>query len=102
MRRAAKVDDNHSQIVAALRNAGMTVQSIAAVGKGCPDLLVGWRGLNVLLEVKDGEKVPSKQRLTADEQNWHETWGGYVAVVTSVDEAVDAVLKYWARLGGGL
>lgn len=91
MRRAAKVDDNQAEIVAALRRAGCSVCSLAGVGKGCPDLAVGLRGVTYLLEVKDGSKCPSKRRLTAGEQQWHETWRGHVAVVSSVDEALDAV-----------
>lgn len=91
MRRAAKVDSNQQSIVAALRAIGATVQSIAPVGKGCPDLLVGFRGTNHLLEVKDGGKSPSKQTLTPDEARWHQEWRGAVVVVRSADEALKAV-----------
>ncbi len=52
MRRAAKIDRNHVEIVAALRGVGASVQDLAAVGKGCPDLLVGYRGQNYVIEVK--------------------------------------------------
>lgn len=102
MRRAARLDSNHVDVVKALRSAGMTVQSLAAVGQGVPDLLVGWRGLNLLAEVKDGDKKPSAQALTVAEQEWHATWGGHVVVVRDADEAVEAMLDYWRRLGGGL
>jgi len=88
MRRAARVDDNQAEIVAALRAAGCTVQSLAAVGKGCPDAAVGFRGRNLLLEIKDGAKPPSKRKLTPDEERWHAAWRGQVAVVESVDEAL--------------
>lgn len=91
MRRAARVDDNQAEIVAALRRAGCSVCSLAGVGRGCPDLAVGLRGVTYLLEVKDGSKCPSKRRLTAGERQWHEGWRGHVAVVHSVDEALDAV-----------
>jgi hypothetical protein len=93
MRRAARVDDNQSEIVAALRRIGATVQPIHQIGKGCPDLLVGWRGMNTLLELKDGEKVPSKRKLTQDEVDWHEAWRGQVAVVETVEQAIEAVTK---------
>ena len=53
MRRAAHVDANQPAIVQALLEAGYTVQSLAGVGCGCPDLVVGARRLNVLLEVKN-------------------------------------------------
>jgi hypothetical protein len=40
VRRAAKVDANHGEIVKALRSAGCGVLDLSAVGNGCPDLLV--------------------------------------------------------------
>lgn len=88
MRRNAKVDANQKQIVAALRQAGCSVQSLATIGKGCPDLLVGRNGKNFLFEVKDGAKVPSARKLTDDEKQWHQTWAGQIAVVESIDDAV--------------
>ena len=91
MRRAAKVDDNQAEIVAALRRAGCSVQSLAGIGKGCPDLLVARSGKNFLLEVKDGRKPPSARRLTPDETAWLESWHGQAAVVTSVETALAAV-----------
>jgi Holliday junction resolvase len=63
VRRAARTDANQDGIVAALRGAGASVQSLAATGKGCPDLLVGWRGANLLMECKqqrdDRKKLPT-------------------------------------------
>lgn len=91
MRRAAKVDANHSEIVAALRKIGATVTSTAAVGKGFPDLAVGWRGMTLLLEIKDGSKPPSARKLTEDERDWHDMWRGHAEVVNTVDEAIRAV-----------
>ena len=89
MRRAARVDRNQVEIVNALRKAGASVQSLAATGKGCPDLLVGCRGVNLLMEVKDGQKAPSARKLTADQVEWHGAWEGQVAVVKTAQEAVE-------------
>jgi len=87
--RAARVDQNHDQVVIALRAAGATVQSLAGVGKGVPDLLVGYQGQTLLLEVKDGFKSPSRQLLTKDQLRWHGSWkGGALAVVDSPDAAL--------------
>lgn len=91
MRRAAKIDDNQRVIVDALRSAGCDVESLAAVGRGVPDLLVGVGGVNYLLEVKDGSKPPSRQKLTSHQKTWHATWRGQVAVVSTIKEALDAV-----------
>lgn len=87
--RAAKIDANHEQVVSALRAAGATVQSLAGVGKGVPDLLVGFQGKTLLMEVKDGKKTPSERRLTEDQIRWHGAWnGGPLAVVDGVDAAL--------------
>lgn len=91
MRRAAKVDANQSEIVAALRKCGCTVQSLASVGRGVPDLLVGRAGRNFLLEVKDGSKPRSQRDLTPDELRWLYAWRGAATVVESVEEALKAV-----------
>jgi hypothetical protein len=91
MRRAAKVDSNQDQVVTALRVAGATVQSLAAIGKGVPDLLVSFRDAMFLLEVKDGAKVPSARALTADQVKWHAAWGCPVHVVHTPEEALRAI-----------
>jgi len=92
MRRAARVDENQGLIVKALRACGATVRIITQ-GDGIPDLLVGYRGHTILMEVKDGDKTPSQRKLTEAEQNFFDTWtGGKLLIVNSVDEAL-AVLK---------
>jgi hypothetical protein len=91
MRRNARVDSNHNEIVRALRDIGASVQRMATLGKGAPDLLVGFRGLNFCLEVKDGAKPRSAQALTPDEERWEESWVGQYKVVRSVDEALAAI-----------
>jgi len=93
--RSARIDANQPNIIKALRNAGASVQPLHTVGGGVPDLLVGWRDRNILIEVKDGDKPPSARQLTPDQDVWHKNWRGRVYVVTSVDEAL-------AALSGGL
>ena len=91
MRRAARIDGNQTTIVRALEKAGASVQSLAAVGRGCPDLLVGYRGRNYLLEVKDGRKPPSRWKLTNDEAAFHRRWDGNLATVLNPQEALSAI-----------
>lgn len=92
MRRRAKVDANQAEIVAALRRAGATVQSLAEIGDGCPDLLVGRAGKTLLIEIKDGAQPPSKRQLTEDQLRWHGDWrGGALAVVCDVESALRAL-----------
>jgi hypothetical protein len=89
MRRAAHVDSNQAEIVDALRAAGASVEpKLARVGEGCPDLLVGIRKVTTVFEIKDGNKPPSKRRLTKDEEKWHNSWSGSVYIVESVEQAL--------------
>jgi hypothetical protein len=90
-RRAAKIDANQGEIVKALRAIGCSVVSLAPLGNGCPDLLVGIFRRNLLLEVKDGDKSESRRKLTPMEREFHETWKGKVETVHNVDEAIQAV-----------
>lgn len=87
-RRAAKVDQNQAEVVEALRKAGASVMHLHAVGMGCPDLLIGFRGVNLLLEIKDGKKPPSARKLTEMQEVWHVIWEGQACVVNSAEEAL--------------
>lgn len=92
MRRAAKVDQNQAEIVAALRQIGCSVQLLHAVGAGCPDLMVGRNGETFLLEIKDGNKPPSARKKTDAQVVWHDAWRGKpVAVVCNIREALEAI-----------
>ena len=86
-----RVDDNHSEIVKGLRAIGATVRSTASVGQGFPDIAVGYHGSTFLLEIKDGSKSLSRRTLTPDEQEFHSTWRGAAAVVTSLEDALRTI-----------
>lgn len=93
MRRAAKIDANQPDIVAALRSIGATVAVTSTVGQGFPDICVGYRGRSILMEVKDGTKSPSERKLTPDQEKFHAAWRGEIVVVKSAAEAVDYLLR---------
>lgn len=100
MRRAAKTDRNQAEIVDALRKAGATVQPLHAVGQGCPDLLVGYRGLNHLIEVKDRKASKSDRELNPRQVEWHAGWKGSVAKVETVDAALAVIGAIGMHLSG--
>jgi hypothetical protein len=80
---ARKVDSNQPEIVGAFRDMGASVLHLHAVGRGCPDLLIGWRGDNFLVEVKDGSGLTNRQK------RFHAEWMGRpVSIVTSVDDVL--------------
>lgn len=90
VRRAARVDENQSEIIDALRRVGAVVQPLHGVGEGCPDILVGWAGLNHLIEIKRqlGPKGGGGGSLTSPQRLWHKKWGGTVGVVRTPAEAL--------------
>lgn len=86
-RRAAKVDDNQKEIVATLRKTGWTVLIISQL-KNCCDLIASKNGRTVAIEVKDGKKPPSQQKLSEGEIKFKESWQGEYALITTVEQAI--------------
>lgn len=91
MRRAAKIDSNHTEIVSAFRKLGCSVLPLHMVGRGCPDLAIGKCSKTVLVEIKDGSKTASRKELTKDEQKFHAEWLGSLFVVESVSDVIALV-----------
>ncbi len=84
---AKRIDTNHVEIVIALRRVGASVLSLHTLGKGAPDLLVGFRGYNYLLEIKT---VSGK--LEEGQVDWHNLWRGQrPQTVHTVDQALAAI-----------
>ena len=94
MRRAAKVDGNQGVIASCFIDAGCSFQSLAEVGRGCPDAVVGVAGWNVLVEIKDPAQPACKRRFTPDQKRWHSAWRGRAHVVETVDQALLLVAQY--------
>lgn len=90
-RRAARIDENQPDIVQVLRGVGASVQILSQVGQGCPDLLVGFRSVNWLLEVKNPNMPKSDQALTKDEKAWHQDWQGQRAIVWTPQDALRVI-----------
>ena len=82
-RQIAKVDRNQPAIVEELRGAGASVLLLHQVGHGCPDVLIGWRGVNLLVEIKS-----DVGKLTDDERRFFDTWRGQVTIVRTVEDAI--------------
>ena len=82
---AARTDDNKAAIVAALRKAGATVYDL----RRPVDLLVGYQGQTLLMELKNGTKSPSRRKHTKAQASFLDTWtGGPVATVHDVAGAL--------------
>ena len=95
MRRAARTDSNQTEIVKAFRTMGCSVHCTHMVGDGFTDLVVGFRGRNHLVEVKDGAKAPSQRKLTQDEAKFHREWRGRCDIVETINEVI-ALVNRWS------
>ncbi len=93
MRRIARIDANQPEIIKAFRALGATVHPTYMVGQGFPDIAVGYRGQNYLIEIKDGNKEPARRKLTKDEKEWHDGWKGKVIIIESVDDVLKLINK---------
>lgn len=74
------MDDNQGDLIQVARSIGAAVQPLSMVGGGCPDVLVAFRGLWYVAEIKDGNKPPSRRKLTKREREWHDVFGAVAPV----------------------
>lgn len=84
------IDRNARDIEKHLSDIGASVQRITALrsqDRGVPDLIVGWGGVNFLIEIKADDGG-----LKDSQEEWHRRWKGKpVAVVRSPVEALRAI-----------
>ena len=83
-----RVDANQKQVVSQLRKCGFSVLILSNIGKGCPDLLVGLNGVNLLVELKDENKPPSAKKLTPDEVQFFDTWKGKAILAENAEQII--------------
>ncbi len=83
---AKRTDANQKEIVSAFRDLGLSVLIMSDLGKGAPDIAVGFKGNTYLFEIKDGRKPPSARKLTPDELKFMQEWKGHYQVIASLDD----------------
>jgi Holliday junction resolvase len=85
MYRPRRVDENQKTLVHTFIALGASVLNLSTVGRGCPDLLIGYKGKTVLVEIKRDEKAKYTEPQVKFMQNWK---GGPVCRIDSVDAAI--------------
>lgn len=93
---AKRIDANQPQLVKEVREAGMTVAITSSAGEGFPDIVVGYKGINGLFEIKDPDKPPSATALTPAQEKFHGAWDGQIAKVFTSTEVI-AEMRRMAR-----
>jgi hypothetical protein len=97
VRRAAKVDENHVEIVTALRGRGASVLSLAALGRGVPDLAVSVHGYTFLAEIKAHREGTVAGEPNPAQRKWIDEWRGPVVVIRSLEDVGRVVEMAKAR-----
>ena len=93
VRRRAKVDGNQSEFAAYIRSRGWSFQSLAPVGKGCPDGLIGKGWLHAIIEFK----IPG-ETLNPMQVDWHGKWSGTVYTAWTVGDVAAILDELESRL----
>ena len=93
MSRARRVDANLESIVRTFRDLGCSVH----VTNGAWDATIGYGGLTMLVEVKDGAKPKSARKFTPAQVKFRATWTGGIYLVECHEHALSAVktLRRW-------
>lgn len=83
----------------AFRTLGCDVLLTHTLGKGVPDIYVAVASgpIGYWVEIKDGSKPPSAQKLTPGELKFHKNFRGPLTVVRSVDDVVELVADMKAK-----
>jgi len=94
-----RVDKNHREIVQALLDyPGVSLFSTHELGKGIPDICVGYRSFNILCEIKG-----PKGRLNPAQTEWHFRWTGAPVVILRTVDDVELLIHtldiYYKELG---
>jgi hypothetical protein len=90
-----RVDLNQVSLVQYARRMGANVEHLHTIGRGCPDLLVAYRGRWLVVEVK-----ADNGRLTPDEARWHAAFSAPVQVWRTVADVVRTLEGVGKELDG--
>ena len=87
MIRAARVDRNQPETVKIFRVLGWSVLIVSQL-KNCCDIIVSKGGRTICVEIKDGEKPPSGQKLTVGELKFQAEWQGEYMIINCIDDVL--------------
>lgn len=97
MRTRPRKDRNHAEIVTEFERLGAVVIDLSALGNGVPDIFACLQNVCIPVEIKDGDKSPSKRQLTSQQVQWWHKARMNPRVVKNLSEVKDTVdvLQSW-------
>jgi hypothetical protein len=93
-RQAGRIDIVHKECVIAFLYHGCSVKTLASVGEGVPDLLVGDHGVTHLVEVKSHPAGTQKGEPNAAQKQWLLGWTGDYTITRGADDVKRLVEKW--------
>ena len=87
-----RVDANQSELVKTIRKMGASFQHTSSI-KGALDGIIGYRGVDQRIEIKDPNQPPSQRKLTPAEAQVFDEWKGRPPLVVETVDDVIAILK---------
>jgi Holliday junction resolvase len=91
-RRLTGKDQNQAEIVGVLRDVGASIIDTSHMGNGFPDLVVGYRGVIYLLEVKNNKTFYGRKGFNENQKAWNARWAGPPPIIVrSQDDALKAI-----------
>lgn len=93
---AARRDANHSEIIAAFKKLGCAVMDTSSAGRGFPDLLVSYRSVVRLVEIKNPKSKYGKAGLSKTQVRFAEEWSGVTVHIVRTLDDVCALVAAWA------
>ena len=91
-RYGSKTDQNQSALLACIRMIpNISICDLSDTGSGCPDVMLGLSGRNILIEIKRPDCAPSRSKLNDKQEKWHGEWKGQVAVVRTLDDVLEVL-----------
>ncbi len=91
MRTKARIDANQPQLVKFIRAMGASFQHTHQI-PGALDGIIGYRGIDVRVEIKDPDKPPSKRKLTDDEVKTICDWRGRQPEIIETENDITRIL----------
>ncbi len=91
MRRAARKDGNHAALRDLWTRMGGSWLDLVPIEKGTPDALLGFRGADQLVEVKDPEGSKTARTLRPQQVDWHRQWRGRPVVKLETARDLEAL-----------
>ncbi len=93
--KAKKMDINQTDIANQAKTLGISYQSLHELGKGCPDAIFGYAGINLFVEIKSG-----KNDLNDMQIKYHDDWQGQIITIRNISELIQEFHNHSFKLHG--